>query len=352
MRDWTDNIRKVTPYVPGEHPDNPKAIKLNTNENPYPPAPAVMEALKGIGDLARYPDSSAKALIDAIADFKGLPSDQVIVGVGSDDVLALAFMTFFNSDKPILFPDVSYTFYDVWANVMGVKFEKPRVDDDFRIIPSDYYKENGGVIFPNPNAPTGLVLPLEDVRDILDHNRDVVVIVDEAYVDFGGESAQCLIDEYENLLVVQTFSKSRALAGLRIGYAMGSKKIIQALNDVKYSVNSYSMNTPSILCGTASMKDVDYFHETLEKIKKTREWTKVELRKLGFTFPDSMCNFIFATHKNVPAKELFEAAKANDIFVRYFPGERTGNHLRITIGTDEEMEALVAFFRNYLNQKN
>lgn len=350
MKEWKKNIRQVLPYVPGEQPKQTDVIKLNTNENPYPPSPKVQEMCRQIENLRLYPDPAAARLVNAIADYKGLDSSQVFVGVGSDDVLALSFLTFFNSGKPILFPDITYSFYDVWADLFRIPYETKALDEAFRIRKEDYYGENGGVIFPNPNAPTGILMPLVDIRDILDYNQDVIVIVDEAYIDFGGQTAQELLKEYENLLVVQTFSKSRSLAGLRIGYAMGSPELISALHNVKYSFNSYTMNQPSILLGAASVEDDDYFRETTAKIIATREWFKDEMRKLGFTFPDSKANFLFAAHESVPAKEIFEAARAENIYVRYFPKERIDNYLRITIGTDEEMRKFVEFLKRYLHK--
>ena len=220
-----------------------------------------------------------------------------------------------------------------------------------KIVPEDYYKENGGVIFPNPNAPTGLLMDLDSVRDIIEHNKDVVVIVDEAYIDFGGESALPLIKKYDNLLVVQTFSKSRAMAGMRIGYAMGNAKLIRYLNDVKFSTNSYTMNRPSLLLGVAAVKDDAYFKRTTAKIAATRERVKQALKELGFTFPDAKSNFIFATHKSVHAVELFEALKQQNIYVRHFSDPLIDNYLRITIGTDEEMDAFISFVRSYLQKK-
>ena len=350
MKEWKKNIRQVVPYVPGEQPKETDIIKLNTNENPYPPSPKVQEMCGRIKNLRLYPDPAAARLVKAIAAYKGLDSSQVFVGVGSDDVLAMSFLTFFNSDRPVLFPDITYSFYDVWAELFRVPYETKALDEEFRIRPEDYCGENGGVIFPNPNAPTGILMPLAAIRDILDHNRDVVVIVDEAYIDFGGETAQSLLADYDNLLVVQTFSKSRSLAGLRIGYAMGSPELIRALSDVKYSFNSYTMNQPSILLGTASVEDEPYFRETTEKIIATREWFKEEMRGLGFTFPDSRANFLFVTHESVPAREIFEAARAGKIYLRYFPRERIDNYLRITIGTREEMETLLTFLREYLGR--
>lgn len=350
MNQWRENIRQVEPYTPGEQPKETGIVKLNTNENPYPPSPKVNEIHENLGDLRLYPDPTAGALVEAIAQYHNVDRSQVFVGVGSDDVLAMSFLTFFNSQKPILFPDITYSFYDVWAGLYRIPYETPALTEDFKIRKEDYYKENGGVIFPNPNAPTGIYENLTFVEDILKHNQDVVVIVDEAYIDFGGATALPLLEKYENLLVVRTFSKSRSMAGLRIGYAIGNPELIKALNDVKYSFNSYTMNRPSILLGTASLKDESYFRETTEKIMETRSWFESEMQKLGFSFPDSKANFIFASHKEVPAKEIFEAAKKHKIYVRYFAKPRIDNYLRITIGTREEMQKLLDFLTDYLNR--
>ena len=341
MNQWRENIRQVEPYTPGEQPKETGIVKLNTNENPYPPSPKVNEIHENLDDLRLYPDPTAGALVEAIAQYHKVDPSQVFVGVGSDDVLAMSFLTFFNSQKPILFPDITYSFYDVWAGLYRIPYETPALTEDFKIRKEDYYKENGGVIFPNPNAPTGIYENLTFVEDILKHNQDVVVIVDEAYIDFGGATALPLLEKYENLLVVRTFSKSRSMAGLRIGYAIGNPELIKALNDVKYSFNSYTMNRPSILLGTASLEDEPYFRETTEKIMETRSWFEEEMRQLGFSFPDSKANFIFASHKEVPAREIFEAAKQHKIYVRYFAKPRIDNYLRITIGTREEMQKLV-----------
>lgn len=351
MKAWENNIRRVTPYVPGEQPDIPGMIKLNTNENPYPPSPAVLKAMRKlqIEKLRLYPDAAAKALVKALADYYDLEENQVFVGVGSDDVLAMAFMTFFNSDKPILFPDITYSFYDVWAELFHIPYKCPALDDNFRIRKEDYYQENGGIVIANPNAPTSIGEDITFVRDILEHNRDSVVIVDEAYVDFGGVSALKLTKEFDNLLVVQTFSKSRSMAGMRIGYAMGNPLLIKALNDVKYSYNSYTMNVTSICYGLEAVKDVAYYKECIGKIIRTREWVKKELKKLGFTFPDSQTNFIFAKHRTVPAKKIFTDLKKENIFVRYFNKPRIDNYLRITIGTDEQMEKVLEVLRRIVN---
>jgi len=343
MRSWEKNIRKVVPYVPGEQPKEIDIVKLNTNENPYPPTPKATQAAAefNMDTLKLYPDPDASTLVNVLADYYHLNRDQVYVGVGSDDVIAMAFMTYFNSSKPILFPDISYSFYSVWADLFKISYERPALDEKLNIIASDYYKENGGVIFPNPNAPTAVYTELAVVEDIIKHNQDVVVIVDEAYIDFGGKSALELIDKYENLLVVQTFSKSRSMAGMRIGYAMGNKALIKALNDVKFSFNSYTMNATSLAYGVEAVKDDEYFRGCIDKIIKTREVTKKRLMELGFAFTDSKANFIFATHKSVKAKDIFEKLKEKKIFVRYFDLPRIDNYLRITVGTDEEMEKLV-----------
>lgn len=350
MENWESYVRKVVPYIPGEQPDREKMIKLNTNENPYPPAPGVVRALREFDTdrLRLYPEPTCKVLVDAIAEYYGLDSSQVFTGVGSDDVLAMIFMTFFNSDQPILFPDITYSFYDVWAEMLRIPYETKALDEQFKIMAKDYYGANGGVIFPNPNAPTGILMELSKIEDVIEHNRDVIVVVDEAYIDFGGRSALPLIEKYDNLLVVQTFSKSRSMAGMRIGYAMGNEKLIRYLNDVKYSFNSYTMNQTALTLGVAAIKDRDYFESTRNKIIETREWTKQELKKLGFVFGDSMSNFVFATHKTVPAKELFEALRKENIYVRYFAKERISNYLRISIGTQTEMETLIQFLRQYL----
>ncbi len=350
---WESNVRKVVPYVAGEQPKKDKMIKLNTNECPYPPAPGVEKLANEMkcNDLRLYPDSNNAPLVEALAKYYKVKPEQVFVGVGSDDVLAMAFMTFFNSELPILFPDVTYSFYDVWADLYRIPYKTCALTDDWRINPEDYKQPNGGVIFPNPNAPTGVLESLDTVEEIIKANQDVIVIVDEAYIDFGGKSALPLIEKYDNLLVVQTFSKSRAMAGLRVGFCIGNEKLIKYLNDVKFSFNSYTMNMPAQILGVEAVEDDAYFKETVGKIMNTRERVKKELTELGFTFPDSMANFVFASHKTVPAKDIFEALRAEDIYVRYWNKERINNSLRITIGTDEEMDALIAFLKNYLAEK-
>lgn len=351
MKLFEKNIRRVEPYVPGEQPQQ-KVIKLNTNENPYPPTPAVREALMqmDVDRMRLYPDPTAASLVHTLADYYGVNDNQVFVGVGSDDVLAMCFLTFFNSDQPILFPDITYSFYKVWAELYRIPYECPSLDENFRIVKEDYYKANGGVIFPNPNAPTSIYEDLDFVEDILQHNQDVIVIVDEAYIDFAGKSAMELVDRYENLIVVQTFSKARSMAGMRIGYAISNPTLIQYLNDAKYSFNSYTMNQTALVCGVEAVKDKAYFEEQVQKIIDTREWVKEELRLLGFLFPDSKSNFLFVTHPRVDAQELFAALKKANIYVRYLGGERIQNYLRITIGTREEMECLLVFLKEYIRK--
>ena len=345
------NIRRIDPYVPGEQPRE-QVIKLNTNENPYPPAPGVQKILEQMssGLLRLYPDPTAQVLVEALAKYHGVDESQIFAGVGSDDVIAMCFMTFFDSGAPILFPDISYSFYKVWAELFRIPYERPPLDDNFNISSADYYRPNGGVIFPNPNAPTGVYEELSLVEDILQHNRDVIVIVDEAYIDFAGKSALELVNQYDNLIVVQTFSKSRSMAGIRIGYAISNPVLIGYLNDVKYSFNSYTMNLPSLLCGAEAVKDNEYFEKMIKQIIETREWTKKELRALGFEFPDARANFIFATHPQYDAKKIFEALKRENIYVRHWDSDRIEQYLRITVGTQEEMQTLIAFLKRYLEQ--
>lgn len=340
------NIRSVDPYVPGEQPQE-KVVKLNTNENPYPPSPGVQEALDSLdpADFRLYPDPSSSVLVKALAENYGVNEDQVFVGVGSDDVLSLCFLTFFNSEKPILFPDITYSFYKVWAELYRIPYECPELDKDFRIVGADYYRENGGIIFPNPNAPTAIYEELDFIEDILEHNRDSIVIVDEAYIDFAGRSAIELIGKYDNLIVTQTFSKARSMAGMRIGYAVSNPDLIRCLNDVKYSFNSYTMSRAALACGAAAVKDVEYLEETVRKIKETRERTKKELAQLGFEFTDSKANFLFARHPRYDAGKLFEELKEAHIYVRHWNDEKIRDYLRITIGTDEEMGVLFDYLR-------
>lgn len=337
------NIRQVEPYVPGEQPQG-RVVKLNTNENPYPPSPQVRKALDELDtDAFRlYPDPASSVLIKALAEQYQVDEDQVFAGVGSDDVLSLCFLTFFNSDKPVLFPDITYSFYRVWAQLYRIPYECPALDKEFRIVKEDYYRENGGIIFPNPNAPTAIYEELDFVEDILDHNRDSIVIVDEAYIDFAGRSAVELVNKYDNLIVTQTFSKSRSMAGMRIGYAIASPELIRCLNDVKYSFNSYTMSRAALVCGAVAVRDREYFEENVRRIIQTRQWTLEKLQELGFEMTGSDANFLFARHPEHDAGFLFGELKRRGVYVRHWDDERIRQYLRITIGTDEEMDF---FFR-------
>ncbi len=343
MMKWEENVRKVEPYVPGEQPKKTDVKKLITNECPYPPAPGVRKLAEEFdyGKLRLYPDTEAGKLADALCGYYGIAPEQLFIGVGSDDVLALAFLTFFHSGKPVWFPDITYSFYDVWAQLYRIPYERKPLDGQFNIVKEDYFGENGGIIIPNPNAPTGVFEEVGVLEEIIAANPGSVVIVDEAYVDFGGESCRKLIGKYDNLLVVQTFSKSRAMAGLRIGFAMGNPKLIGYLKDVKFSFNSYTMNMPSIELGAEAVRDEEYFKHTVNKIIQTRERVKKELAELGFTFPDSRANFIFASHEKMAAKEIFGELKKRNIFVRFWDKPRIRNYLRITVGTGEQMDILL-----------
>ena len=347
---WSDKLRKIQPYVAGEQSKNPNIIKLNANENPYPPSPKVKEVLSNFNtdNLKKYPASDALELKTALAKAYNLNENQIFMGNGSDDVLALCFQAFFCSDKPILFPDLTYSFYPVWCSLFKTPYKNIPLDENFRINPDDYKEENGGVILPNPNAPTGIYENLDFIEKILNNNTDCIVIIDEAYIDFGGESAISLLDKYENLVIVQTMSKSRSLAGLRVGYAFASAELISVLEAVKNSYNSYTMDSIAISAAAASLADNDYFKDTCNKIINTRQKTIQALEKLDFDVVPSMANFVLATHKSVKAVDIFEKLKAQNIFVRYFKIPRIDNYLRITIGTDDEMDKLFYALKNLL----
>lgn len=349
MNEWMKNVRQVEPYVPGEQPRTLDVTKLNTNENPYPPAPGVRAALAEVSEdaLRRYPDPDCRILREALAAYHGVTLDEVFVGVGSDDVLAMSFMTFFHGEKPVLFPDITYAFNPVWANMLGIPFETCPLGEDFRIRKEDYLRENGGIVIPNPNAPTSLWEPLETLEEIAAANPGSVVIVDEAYIDFGGKSALPLTKKYDNVLVTRTFSKSRSLAGMRIGYAIGSPELIAAMNSVKFSYNSYTMNAPALAAGVASLADETYFQDTIAKIQATRAEAVARLTALGFTVLPPSANFVYAAHESWDAGKLFGDLREAGIIVRYFPKPRIDHFLRITIGTPEEMERLYHFLENY-----
>ena len=336
------NFRKIVPYTPGEQPRVKNIIKLNTNENPYPASPKAEEIACNLSetDMRLYPPTDAGRLMKAIANYYKMPEKNTFVGVGSDDVLATAFLALFNSGEKILFPDITYSFYDVWADLYKIPYKTVPLDENFHIVKEDYLEKNGGIVIANPNAPTSIAAPREDIEFIIKNNPDVVVIIDEAYVDFGGESVLDLIEKYDNLMVVQTFSKSRSMAGLRIGYAFASEQIINAMNDVKFSINSYTMNYPSIEIGVAAIEDEEYYRKTIQKVIKTREKAIKKLRELDFEILNSSTNFLFISHKRVKAEQIFADLKKKGIFVRHWNKPRIDNYLRVTIGTDSQMKKL------------
>lgn len=341
---WSPLASALEPYVPGEQPKDKSYIKLNTNENPYPPSPKALEAMRAaIGeDLRLYPDPSCEELVAAASGYYGLRPSQTFVGNGSDEILAFAFAAFFDPARPVLFADITYSFYKVYAKLYGLTPRLVPLDDEFN-VPVDQFAgdDHGGIILPNPNAPTAKLLPLEDIRNILERNPDRAVIIDEAYIDFGGESAVRLIPHYRNLLVIQTLSKSRSLAGLRVGMAFGSEELIDGLNRIKNSFNSYTMDRVALAGAREAIRDEGYFRETTDKVIATRERTSTRLKELGFRLTDSKANFVFASHPSVRAKDLFLKLRERGVLVRYFESPRIDNYLRISIGTDEEMDALL-----------
>ena len=351
-QEWMKNLRDIEPYVPGEQSMEKNIVKINANENPYPPSP---EAIKAINEfdcnrLRFYPDANALEFKKALAEFYGVSVENVFLGNGSDDVLALSFQAFFNGDRPIAYPDITYSFYPVWCRLFNIPYKNYPLDDNFRINPEDYKEQNGGVVIPNPNAPTSLGEGREFIERIMEYNKDSVVIIDEAYVDFGGYSSVELTKKYENLLITGTFSKSRSLAGMRIGYAIGSKTLISVLEAVKNSYNSYTLNSVSMAAGTAAIKDRAYFESTVSKVIATRQRVAEELRALGFTVLNSQTNFLFATHNAISIKDYFEWLKAQKVFIRYFNLPRINNYVRITIGTDDEMNIFLNKTKKYLNR--
>ncbi len=350
---WRKNLINITPYVAGEQPKSDDIIKLNANENAYPPSPKVREILDGYKpeDMRRYPSADAGPLREALAKRAGLSVENVFVSNGSDDVLATAFRAFFNSDKPIVYPDITYSFYPVWCELLKIPSRTVPVGEDFHIDAKSLYGEgNGGVVFANPNAPTSLAESREFVRDVLEHNKDCIVIVDQTYVDFADKGIDCLdmINEYDNLLITHTFSKSRSMAGMRIGEAYGSAELIKYMLAVKDSYNSYPVNRLSIETGVASVQDEEYFQDTLKKIINTRQNTANALKELGFEVLDSSTNFLFAAHPKYKAKDIFEHLRDKGIYIRYFNKPRIDNYLRITIGTDDEMAQMIAQIKAFM----
>ncbi|MET0014709.1 MAG: histidinol-phosphate transaminase [Sedimenticola sp.] len=349
-RYWSKIVHELTPYVPGEQPKMTDLTKLNTNENPYGPSPRAIEALKAeaADTLRLYPDPNADRLKEAVAGYYGVTPGQVFVGNGSDEVLAHTFQGLLKHDLPLLYPDITYSFYPVYCGLYGVASETIPLNDRFEIEVEDYARPNGGIIFPNPNAPTGRLLPLEAIEKLLRANRDSVVVVDEAYIDFGGESAIGLVDSYSNLLVIQTLSKSRSLAGLRTGFAVGSTELVEALERVKNSFNSYPLDRFAIAGGVAAMEDREYFEQTCGRIIASREKMTSDLEAMGFQVIPSSANFVFARHPQRDAAELSAQLRERAIIVRHFKQPRIDQYLRITVGTDEECNKLTQALKEIL----
>jgi len=340
---WNEITKTIEPYVSGEQPKDKKYIKLNTNENPYPPSEKVLKAIKDVAssDLRLYPDPDCEKLRETVAGYYDLNKNQVFVGNGSDEVLALSFLTFFNAKEEIVYPDISYSFYPVYANLYGLKVRLSKLNEDFSINVEDFLSKNGGVVIPNPNAPTGKFLQVSAIKRILDYNSEKVVIIDEAYVDFGGESVVSLIKDYPNLLVVQTLSKSRSLAGMRVGLALGQEELIHGLNRIKNSFNSYTADTVAQVAAVAAFEDEKYFKKCTKRIIKTRETAVKKLTKIGFDVVPSKANFIFVSHKAISAETLFIKLREKGVLVRYFNKPKINNYLRITIGSEEEMDVFL-----------
>ena len=339
---WSKRARELMPYVPGEQPRERKFIKLNTNENPYPPSQKALAAIReAAGESLRlYPDPECTSLREALAATFDLKPNQVFVGNGSDEVLALCFQAFFDPDRTILFPDITYSFYPVFADLYGLNYREVPLDECFGLPLEAFLGDNGGVVIANPNAPTGRAVSLCDIRALLEGNPESVVVVDEAYVDFGAQSAVPLIDSYPNLVVVQTMSKSRALAGLRVGFALGNENLMAALNSVKNSFNSYTLDRLALAGAEGALRDPGYLRAITMKIGSTRDWAADRLKRMGFEVSDSAANFLFISHPDIPAKTLLDGLRERGILVRWWDKPRINNHLRITVGTDQEMETL------------
>ncbi|GAE02116.1 histidinol-phosphate aminotransferase [Clostridium botulinum B str. Osaka05] len=349
---WSNITKNIEPYVCGEQPKNKKIIKLNTNENPYSPSPKVFQAIKNAAkdDLRLYPDANCDALRKTIADYYNLSKEEVFIGNGSDEVLAFSFLTFFNPQETIVFSDISYSFYSVYANLYKLNYKLAKLREDFSIDINDFKNAEGGAVITNPNAPTGLYLSLDSIEQILDDNVNKVVIVDEAYIDFGGKSSVSLIKDYPNLLVIQTLSKSRSLAGMRVGFALGQRHLIDGLYRIKNSFNSYTIDRISSLAAIEAIKDKEYFKECISKIIKTRNWTINELEKMGFKIIPSKANFIFITHDTYQAEDIFIKLKDENVLVRYFNKDRISNYLRVSIGSKEEMDIFIDKIKKILNK--
>ena len=347
---WSQRTHELAPYTPGEQPQDTKYVKLNTNENPYPPSPLAIEAMQKAvsNDLRLYSDPNANKLKQAIADFYHVDISNVFVGNSSDEVLAHSFAGLLNHDKPLLYPDISYSFYPSYINLFGINAKRIPLDDDLCINFVDYEKENGSIVFPNPNAPTGMAVAIEEIEQLAQQHPDSVILIDEAYVDFGAETAIPLTQKYNNIIVVQTFSKSRSLAGLRVGFAIAPAALVNGLERVKNSFNSYPLDRIAIEGASASMQDKAHFEQTCQKIMATRETTDKALQELGFKTLPSSSNFIFASSDKMPAEAIYLELKKQGVLVRYFNKPRIDNYLRITIGTDAEMDVLIEKLKGML----
>ena len=344
-------LREIEPYVAGNQPSGENLIKLNTNENAYGPSPKVAEVFSqfDVHQLRKYSTLDQKSLRIALAKQHGLDPDQIIVGNGSDDILSMAFLAFFNSDDPVLFPDLTYGFYKVWANLYHVNYHEIPLNEQFEIDSSAYIADNGGIIITNPNAPTGIYKSLDELEKVIRANQDVVVIIDEAYINFGGQTALPLLKKYENIFITRTFSKDASLAGLRVGYGMGSPKLMAVINAVKNSVNPYNVDLIAEKLALAAVESWDYYEDTCQKIMVTRDWFAKELRFLDFKILESKTNFVLAECPDNGATLLFDYLQAKNIYVRYFPKvERIKNHLRISIGRQDEMEEVLKAIKEFL----
>ena len=346
---FTEKFAALEPYTPGEQPRDMQYVKLNTNESPFPPSAGVAAAVaKECSKLQLYSDPESTALRERLAEVYGVKPSQVLVSNGSDEALNFAFMAFADEKSPLAFPDITYGFYPVFAQLNHIPYTQIPLKEDFSIDPADYMAIHKTVVIANPNAPTGMCLPLSDIEDILKSNPGNVVIVDEAYVDFGGESAMKLVDSYENLLVVQTFSKSRSMAGARLGFAIGNEKLIADLNTIRYSTNPYNVNRMTEFAGVAALEENDYYLQNAKTIMANRAWTVSELQKLGFTVLNSKANFVFAKSDKIDGEKLYKELKARGVLVRHFTKARISPYVRITIGTLQQMETLIEKIKEIL----
>ena len=350
-RFFSEKYRNLVPYVPGEQPKDMKYIKLNTNESPFPPSPRALElAAEAAKKLQLYSDPECKVLTTKASEILGVPADQILFTNGSDEALNFAFMAFCDQNRPAVFPDITYGFYSIFADLNGVPYTQIPLKEDFTIDVSDYVGANATIFIANPNAPSGLMLSLDQIEEIVKGNPDNVVVIDEAYVDFGGESAIKLIQEYENLLVIQTFSKSRSMAGARLGFCVGSKALIADLNAIKFSTNPFNVNAMTMAAGLGALEDEEYFRENCRKILENRAWTTEKLRDMGFNVADSTTNFVLAKHPKLVGKQLYLDLKARGILVRHFDTVRLTDYVRVTVGSREEMAAFIAAVKNILEE--